>query len=148
MHVAPALGRIRFMRKHLPAFFQPQVVNENQTLETYANGSSIEAIPEGEDIVRSRVPSFMFMDEVCFHETGEGNWNAANPSAAILWGVSTPNGHEFLYREADPGRAWDNWQEWPEVLPGLCSYLNRNDIQLVALHYTADEDNRTPEAQA
>jgi len=142
------LGRIRFIRDHLPPFFQPEVVTQNQRSETYANGSSIEAIPEGADIVRGKVPSVMFMDEVCFQETGEDNWNAANPSAAKLWGVSTPNGHEFLYRQGEAGRPWDGWNEWPELVTGVRSYQNHNGIQLVALHYTADEANRTPEAQA
>jgi len=147
------LGRVRFMREHLPPFLRAVVKAENTTSETYANGSTIEAIPEGEDIVRGKVPSNMLMEEIAFQETAERNWNAAVPSAGKLWGVTTPNGHEFLYRQAEEGRPWDDLTggkagRWPEVMTGLYGYKNSRDIQLVGLHYTADERERTVEAQA
>ncbi len=145
------LGRARFMRQHLPPWLQPDVLKEDTLIETYANGSALEALPEGEDIVRSRVPSRMFLDEICFQESGEKNWNAANPAADWMWGVSTPNGHEFKYRQADPGRRWDDWRTWPLLnpdVPALHGYLSKRGVMLVFLHYTADPDERTPEAQA
>lgn len=141
------MGRARFIRQNLPAFLQPKVLGENVASESYENGSTMEAIPQGEDIVRGKVPSTMFMDEICFQESSEKNWNAANAAAHKLWGVSTPNGHEFMYRQGDQGRLWDNWREWPQVVPGLHSYLNSRGIQLAFLHYTADPDRCTIEYQ-
>jgi hypothetical protein len=125
----------------------PRMSVENDKMESFANGSTIEAIPEGAAIVRGKVPSSMFMDEIAFHETAEDNWNAAVPSAKKLWGVSTPNGHEFMYRQGDRGRPWDKWREWPEAMRGLYGYVNKDDIQLAFLHYTADEDRCTVEWQ-
>lgn len=144
------LGRCRFMREHLPAWLAPDVVKADTLIETYANGSALEAIAEGGEIVRSRVPSRMFLDEMCFHESAEANWNAANPAAGWMWGVSTPNGHEFKWRQGDPGRPWDDWCAWPlydPAQPGLHSYVNRRGIRLAFLHYTADPSQCTPEAQ-
>lgn len=142
------LGRVRFIREHLPALVQPAVVSENVTSETYANGSTLEALPEYPDVVRSRVPTSMVMDEGGFYDDAESNWNAAKASTKCLALISTPNGHEFVYRQAEAGRLWDDWRSWPELVPGVHSYRNSRGIQLVFVHYTADEDNRTPEAQA
>ena len=140
------LGRIRFMRKHLPAFLQPEVLEENMTSESYANGSTIEALPEGGAVVRSRTPSRMLMDEVCFHESGESNWNAANPAAGWLWAVSTPNGHEFLWRQADRDRPWDDWRSWPKLRAGLHGYKSKNGIMLAFLSWESEPERCTPEA--
>lgn len=145
------LGRARFMRQHLPPWLQPVVVKEDTAIETYGSGSALEAIPEGGDIVRSRVPSMMFMDELAFQETGGENWDAANAAAGWMWGVSTPNGHEFMYRQADAGMKWDTCMTaWPlldPAVPSMWSYKTTKSLCLIALHYTADPDERTPEAQ-
>lgn len=141
------LGRARFIRDRLPTFLRPQVVSENLKQETYANGSTLEAIPEGQDVIRSKVPSSLAMDEIAFHETSEQNWDAALASSKKQWGITTPNGHEFVYRQAEPGHLWDDWRDWPKICEGVHSYQTRNGVQLVALHYTADPANRTVEAQ-
>ncbi len=142
------MGRARFIRDHLPPHLKPTVIRENTYQESYSNGSTIEAIPQGGDIIRSKVPSRVFMDEAGFHEEAENAWNAALACTENIWAVTTPNGHDFLYRQADAGRPWDSWQKWPQVLPGLHSYRTSKGIQLVALHYTADPAERTVEAQA
>jgi hypothetical protein len=142
------LGRARFIREHLPPFLRPEVKAANVTSETYANGSTLEALPEYPDVVRSRVPSAMDMDESGFYDDAEANWNAAKASAKKLWSISTPNGHEFNYRQAEPGRPWDDWRTWPELVPGVYSYRNSKGIQLVFVHYTAIPGCRTAEAQA
>jgi hypothetical protein len=139
------LGRARFIRNHLPPFLKPEVTGESVTYETYANGSTLEAIPEGSDVIRGKVISSLFMDEICFQETSEENWNAAVPAAqhgGKLWGVSTPNGHEFLYRQADPEMPWDHLTggrqgDWPEIIPGLNGYITNRGVCLLGLHYTA-----------
>ena len=141
------LGRARFIRKHLPAFLVQKSSAENTSLESYVNGSTLEAIPEGPDIVRGKVPSAMFCDELGFQENGGENWDAAVPSAAKLWGVSTPNGHEFMYRQADHDRPWDTWRTWPELYPGIHGYVNRRGVLLVFVHYTADPTKRTKDFQ-
>lgn len=132
------LGRVRFIRKRLPPFMQPGIVKEDLAVESFHNGSAVEAVPEGGDIIRSRVPSMMFMDELAFQDNGESSWNAARASARRLWGVSTPNGHDFMYKEADPGRPWDDWRLWPEIADGVHSYVNRHGICLIFVHESAD----------
>ena len=134
------LGRARFMRDHLPPFIRPKVISESMISENYEHGSNMEAIPEGKDIIRSKVISKLFMDELAFHDTGEENWNAAIPAAhggGTVWGVSTPNGREFMYQQADDSKKWDNWRDWPEIATGIHGYKNRRGVLLVALHYTA-----------
>lgn len=146
------LGRARFIRRNLPAFLGlPEVGKESDTAETYANGSTLEAIPEGENIIRSKVISVLAMDEAAFHETPAATWNAALPAAkggGRVCAITTPDGQGFPYREADPARPWDDWRKWPELVPGFHTYRTDRGVQLVALHFTADEDERTPEAQS
>jgi hypothetical protein len=146
------LGRARFIRRHLPAFVcLPDLGRESDTAETYGNGSTLEAIPEGEDIIRSKTISTATLDEIAFYNDPAATWNAALPAAkggGRVCGITTPDGQGFPYREADAGRLWDDWRKWPELVPGLHTYLTSRGVQLVALHYTADEDERTPEAQA
>ena len=145
------MGRIRFMRRNLPEHLQPQVIEEAKTTEVYANGSTILAIPQGEDIIRSLTASFVFMDELSRHPEGEKAWTAALPTirgGGRLWGVSTPNGREFCYDQADERLPWDRWEGWPSVSKGLYGYRNTKGMQLIALHYTADEEKATPEYQA
>lgn len=142
------LGRARFIRKHLPIWLQPEVVSENTTSETYANKSCLEAIPEGGDVIRSKAPSSVVMDELAFHEAGENAWNAANACAKRQWGITTPNGHEFVYRQAEMGRPWDDWRKWPSVMRGLHGYVNAKGVQLVFLSWEADPKRCTVEADA
>jgi hypothetical protein len=49
------LGRARFMRDHLPPHIKPTVTGEATTYETYNKGSTLEALPEGKDKIRSKV---------------------------------------------------------------------------------------------
>lgn len=148
------LGRARFIRKELNKilFGMSPLVNESQINESYENGSVLEAIPEGEDIIRSKVISSMIMDELAFHDDAKANWDAAVPAArggnARLWGVTTPNGHEFVYNQADRNMLWDNYRKWPELIPGVHAYTNEKGIRLIALHYTALPEWCTPEHQA
>lgn len=146
------LGRARFIRQHLPPFLGlPEVGRQSDTAETYANGTTIEAIPEGQNIIRSKVISVLGLDEAAFHDDPEGSWNAALPAArggGRVTAVTTPNGHAFPYRQSEPGRRWEDWRNWPELIPGMYTYRNSSGVQLVALHYTADEDERTTEAQS
>jgi len=142
------MGRMRFMRKRLPDYLKPQITSQDTTTESYSNGSTIEVIPEGGAIIRSRVPSMMVMDELAFHESGEENWNSANPAAAWLWGVTTPNGHEFIYRQADTGKPWDEWRSWPEIARGLHGYRNRSGVMLAFFDWSSLEERCTPEADA
>lgn len=142
------LGRARFIRKHLPVWLQPEVISENTTTETYANKSSLEAIPQGGDVIRSKAVSSVAMDELAFHEEGESSWNAANACAKRQWGITTPNGHEFVYRQSEPGRPWDDWRKWPAVMQGLHGYVNTKGVQLVFLSWEADPKRCTVEAAA
>lgn len=135
------MGRIRFMRRHLPPQFQPIVVEESKGTEVYENGSTIIAIPQGPDVIRSLTASFVFMDELAFHPEGEEAWTAALPTikgGGRIWGVTTPNGIEFCYDQADDRLKWDDWQKWPQAIEGLHGYRNSKGMQLIALHYTAD----------
>jgi len=141
------MGRIRFMRWNLPDHLRPMVVEEAKTSEVYANGSTILGIPQGEDVIRSLTASFVFMDELSRHPEGEAAWTAALPTirgGGRLWGVSTPNGREFCYEQADKRLPWDRWETWPSVSQGLHGYKNGNGVQLIALHYTADPSKRDP----
>jgi len=143
------LGRARFIREHLPFHLRPEVTNqESSIVESYGNGSVMEAIPEGKHIIRSKVPSNLVMDEIAFHETGAENWDTALPASGRVWGITTPNGRDFVYDQADPGQRWDEWREWPEIATGIHGYLNQKDIFLLAVHYTADPDRRAPEYQS
>lgn len=144
------MGRMRFMRRHLPDHLQPNVIEESKSTEVYDNGSTIMAIPQGEDVIRSLTASVVFMDELSRHPLGELAWTAALPTVrggGKLWGVSTPNGREFCYRQADDRLPWDAWEQWPQLMDGLYGYKNTKGMYLVALHYTADEDKRTAEYQ-
>lgn len=144
------MGRIRFMRRNLPPEVQPEVIEESKGTEVYANGSTIIAIPQGPDVIRSHTATFVFMDELAFHPEGEQAWTAALPTikgGGRIWGVTTPNGQEFCYAQHDPRLKWDDWQKWPEAIPGLHGYRNSKGMQLLALHYTADPDKRGPEYQ-
>ena len=142
------LGRARFIRNHLPFDLQPETAKQESTIvEAYTNGSVLEVIPEGKDIIRSKSPSKLNMDELAFQETGAENWDTALPAVGSVWGVTTPNGRDFVYDQADPDKLWDNWRQWPEIMTGLHAYKNRNGVMLVAVHYTADEDRRTTEYQ-
>ncbi len=145
------MGRIRFMRRNLPPHVRPRVLEETKGAETYFNGSTIIAIPQGPDVIRSLTASFVFMDELAFHPEGEQAWTAALPTikgGGRLWGVTTPNGHEFCYSQADDRLKWDGWEKWPQALDGLHGYQNTKGMQLLALHYTADPEKRTPEHQS
>jgi len=141
------MGRIRFMRRNLPEAFRPRVLEETKSSETYYNGSTIIAIPQGPDVIRSLTASFVFMDEIAFHPEGEEAWTAALPTikgGGRLWGVTTPNGHEFCYSQADGRLKWDDCLvKWPKALEGLHGYQNGKGMQLLALHYTADPVKRT-----
>lgn len=140
------MGRIRYMRRRLPKHLQPLVVEESKSTEVYANGSTILAIPQGEDIIRSLTASAVFMDELARHPAGELAWTAALPTirgGGKLWGVTTPNGREFCYQQADERLPWDKWEQWPQVMEGVYGYQNTKGMFLVALHYTADEDKRS-----
>lgn len=144
------MGRIRFMRRNLPEHLQPVVLEEAKGTEVYGNGSTIMAIPQGDDIVRSITASFVFMDELEFHPEGERAWTAALPTTkggGRLWGVTTPNGQGFCYQQHDERLKWEDWEKWPEAMPGLYGYRNTKGMQLIALHYTADPEKRTPEYQ-
>lgn len=144
------MGRIRYMRRNLPQHLQPVIVEEAKTTEVYANGSTIMGIPQGEDVIRSLTASFVFMDELSRHPQGEQAWTAALPTVrggGRLWGVSTPNGREFCFEQADKRLTWDSWEKWPSVCQGLHGYKNANGVQLIALHYTADPEKRKPEYQ-
>ena len=144
------MGRIRYMRRNLPPHLQPIIVEEAKTTEVYANGSTIMGIPQGEDVIRSLTASFVFMDELSRHPQGEAAWTAALPTVrggGRLWGVSTPNGREFCYAQADKRLPWDAWEKWPSVMQGLHGYKNVNGVQLIALHYSADPTKRTTDYQ-
>lgn len=149
------MGRIRFMRKNLPAHLQPVIAEEeSKSTEVYAHDgnktSAILAVPQGADIIRSLTATDVFMDELAFHPEGEAAWTAALPTirgGGRLWGVTTPNGREFCYKQADERMPWDEWERWPRARTGLYGYQNAGGIQLIALHYTADQEKRTPEYQ-
>jgi hypothetical protein len=144
------MGRIRYMRRRLPKQFQPVVLEESKSTEVYDNGSTIVAIPQGEDIIRSLTASAVFMDELARHPNGEAAWTAALPTirgGGKLWGVTTPNGREFCYQQADERLPWDKWEQWPQVMDGVYGYQNTKGMFLVALHYTADDDKRSPQYQ-
>jgi hypothetical protein len=144
------MGRIRFMRRHLPPQFQPIVVEETKTTEVYANNSTIWAIPQGEDVIRSNTASEIFLDELARHAYGEQAWTAALPTVrggGSLWGVTTPNGREFCYQQGDERLPYDAWESWPEIVQGAHGYQNAKGIFLMAVHYTADPDQRSVQAQ-
>jgi hypothetical protein len=144
------MGRIRYMRRRLPKHLQPLVLEESKSTEVYANGSTIIAIPQGEDIIRSLTASAVFMDELARHPNGEAAWTAALPTirgGGKLWGVTTPNGREFCYQQADERLPWDKWEQWPQVMEGVYGYQNTKGMFLVALHYTADDAKRSPAYQ-
>lgn len=145
------MGRIRFMRQHLPEHLQPEVKEESKSTEVYGNGSTIIAIPQGDDVIRSLTASFVFMDELEFHPEGEKAWTAALPTikgGGRIWGVSTPNGQGFMYNQHDERLKWDTCMEdWPKASEGIWGYKNTKGMQLVALHYTADEEKREPSYQ-
>jgi len=61
--------------------------------------------------------------------------------------VTTPNGREFCYQQADERLPWDKWEQWPQVMEGVYGYQNTKGMFLVALHYTADEAKRSPAYQ-
>jgi hypothetical protein len=60
-------GRISFIEAHLPDWLQdsPEPSSSPSRL-LFPNGSIIEAIPQGGDMVRSKVPSLVFSDEAAF----------------------------------------------------------------------------------
>jgi hypothetical protein len=61
------VARISFMEAHLPDWLQdaPEPSSAPSRL-VYPNGSVIQAIPQGGDMVRSKVPSLVFSDEAAF----------------------------------------------------------------------------------
>jgi len=149
------MGRIKFMRRNLPKHLQPVLLEEpSKASEVYAHesgmSSTIMAIPQGADIIRSLTATDVFMDELAFHPNGEAAWTAALPTVrggGKLWGVTTPNGREFCYLQADARMKWESWREWPSVMEGLHGYQTANGVQLIALHYTADPEKRSYEYQ-
>lgn len=145
------MGRLRFMRKHLPAHLQPALAEEeSKSTEVYDNGSTVMGIPQGEDIIRSHTASRVFMDELPHHPNGEDAWTAALPTVrggGKLIGIGTPNGREFCYDQADERLKWDDWEKWPSVQRGIYGYQNTKGMQLVAIHYTADPSKRSVEYQ-
>lgn len=144
------MGRIRFMRRHLPKHLQPVVTEETKTTEVYANSSTIWAIPQGDDIIRSNTASENFFDELARHQYGEAAWTAGLPTirgGGKQWGATTPNGREFCYQQGDERLPFDLWETWPEICPGLHGYQNAKGIFLLALHYSADPTKRTVEFQ-
>jgi hypothetical protein len=129
------LGRARFMRDHLPPHIKPTVTGEATTYETYNKGSTLEALPEGKDKIRSKVISVLFMDEL---------------GCGKVWGISTPNGHDWIYQQHDENLKWDDWRTWPKVPgveQGMHAYRKENGTVLLALHYSADPEKNTPEAR-
>jgi hypothetical protein len=127
-----------------PPFLRPEVKAQGQTHEAYKNGSTIEAIPEGQDIIRSKVISSILMDELGFHETSQNNWDAALPAAqggGHLWGVTTPNGHDFVYDQADADQPWDDCVSGGDARPDV-TRPRRASCWSSALHGCLSSDTR------
>lgn len=139
------MGRAHFIEQNMtPGLRVP--IPPNKTEMSYANGSIIWAVPHGQDVIRSHVPSLYWPDEFSFHGNVAGEeWAAAQP--ALEGGVgqcivsTTPNGHEFFYSLAP----WDHWRDWPEEEKGVHVWKLGERRLAMFIHYTADPNKRSVE---
>ena len=73
-------ARISFIESHLPEWLRdhPEPSSSPSRL-VYGNGSIIQAIPQGGDMIRSKVPSLVFSDEAAFQPEFSDAYTAMLP---------------------------------------------------------------------
>lgn len=95
----PNQARISFMEMNLPASMQSKITWSYGKALFHETGSSILAIPEGGDQIRSYVPSLVISDEAAFQPEFELAWMAAKPcidGGGKFIAVSTPKNGSYL----------------------------------------------------
>jgi phage FluMu gp28-like protein len=95
----PGQSRISFMETNLPEEMRSKVTWSYGNAIFHETGSSITAIPEGGDQIRSSTPSLVVSDEAAFQPEFEGAWKAIKPcidGGGQLIVVSTPRNGSFM----------------------------------------------------
>lgn len=90
-------ARISFIESHLPDWLRDDVeASSSPSRLLFPNGSIIEAIPQGGDMVRSKVPSLVFSDEAAFQPEFADAYTAMLP-------VCKQGGKLVAVSSANPG---------------------------------------------
>jgi phage FluMu gp28-like protein len=95
----PNQARISFMETNLPEEMRSKVTWSYGNAIFHETGSSIQAIPEGGDQIRSSTPSLVVSDEAAFQPEFEGAWKAIKPcidGGGQLICVSTPKNGSYM----------------------------------------------------
>ncbi len=73
-------ARISFLESHLPEWLRDDVqASSKPSRLVFPNGSIIEGIPEGGDMIRSKTPSLVFSDEAAFQPEFSDAYTAMLP---------------------------------------------------------------------
>ncbi len=93
------LKRVKHMLAHLPdGIMQDSPLSSvKQRIDRveFSNSSIIEAAPQGGDVVRSRTPTVLFMDEAAFQDEFEASYGAAKSCCKIIVMASSVNPGDF-----------------------------------------------------
>ena len=107
----------------------------------WANGSFIEAIPQGAAKLNTRHPSIHFMDEGAFHEEGREAYNSSVAASAFIIVVSSAHPgwfHDLVGEDRYPRHA-------PQVQEGVAFTETPRGLPVLWLDCTAHQDRRTQE---
>ena len=99
------LDRIKLIYRYLPDEIKEKYPADNPMpyckLTWKKRNSSIQAIPQGPDILRQYTSSLIISDEMAFQEKSEEAYMSAKPTLSgggRFIGISSPNFKEFFYR--------------------------------------------------
>ena len=116
------LTRVEYMYENLPEVFHDHVGRpggrkSSKKFRT-TNGSWIEAVPSGGDVVRSRVPTVFFSDESAFQDDFEDAMKAGLANSSLIISVSSPNSGYFqrLIEDTD-GEYVEGFDDMPDFAP-------------------------------
>lgn len=134
----PTQARISFMETNLPEELRSKVTWSYGRAIFTETGSSIQAIPEGGDQIRSYTPSLVISDEIAFQPEFEAAWSAIKPcidGGGQFIGVSTANSGAYMRQLIKATLA-------PSVSPmkGVKHYVSDSGIPCMRVHYTADPE--------
>lgn len=134
----PTQARISFMEHHLPEEMRSKVIWSYGRAIFTETGSSIQAIPEGGDQIRSYTPSLVVSDESAFQPEFEAAWTAIKPcidGGGQFKCVSTAMSGAFMKQLI---KSTGNPSHSP--MKGVKHYVSDAGLNVIRVHYTADPE--------
>jgi len=107
----------------------------------WANGSFIEAIPQGASKLNTRHPSYHFMDEASFHDEGREAYNSSVAASSFIIVVSSAYPgwfHELLNEDQFPLHG-------KRIATGVAYTETNRGLPALWIHHTAHPERRSQE---